>query len=148
MTEPLDPGSKPDSPEAEVARGALSELRGRIEALDEALVDLIGRRRDLVVEVGRIKESLGLPVLDPPREARVVRRVAEIARKKGVDEELTRDVVWRIIASARDAQSGRTSWGPSPSAGGASGAAEPERGEPGAHQPGPAEPGQDESDPP
>jgi hypothetical protein len=35
-----------------------------------------------------------------------------VARKLGVDEELTRDVIWRIIASARDAQEGRTRWGP------------------------------------
>ena len=37
---------------------------------------------------------------------------AELAREVGVDEELTRDVIWRIIASARDAQEGRTRWGP------------------------------------
>jgi len=29
-----------------------------------------------------------------------------------VDEELTRDVVWRIIASAREAQEGDRGWGP------------------------------------
>ena len=92
----------------------LERLREQIEAVDEELVALIGRRLDLVLEVGRIKEALGLPVMDPPREAKVVRRVAAMARRKGVDEELTRDVVWRIIASARDAQAGRTSWGPGP----------------------------------
>ena len=113
----MDPGpprSAESAPEPHDARGELDELRHRIEALDEELVTLIGKRRDLVLQVGRLKDSLGLPVLDPPREARVVRRVAEIARRKGVDEELTRDVVWRIIASARDAQTGRTSWGPPP----------------------------------
>lgn len=90
----------------------LERLRSEIEALDEALVELIAKRRDLVLEVGRVKRALGLPVMDPPREARVVRRAAEIARRRGIDEELTRDVVWRIIASAREAQSGGTSWGP------------------------------------
>lgn len=80
--------------------------------VDRALVELIGRRRELVLQIGREKEALGLPVLDPPQEARVVRRAAVIARELGVDEEMTRDVIWRIIASARDAQEGRTSWGP------------------------------------
>jgi hypothetical protein len=69
-----------------------------------------------VLEIGRAKEALGLPVLDPPQEARVVRRAAAIAREVGVDEEMTRDVVWRIIAAARDAQEGRTRWGPPQSA--------------------------------
>ena len=94
------------------AEGRLAELRRRIEKLDRKLIRLIGERRELVLEIGRVKQALGLPVLDPPREARVVRRAAELARELGVDEELTRDVVWRIIASAREAQEGATSWGP------------------------------------
>jgi chorismate mutase len=52
--------------------------------------------------------------MDPQQEAKVVRRAAEIARELRVDEELTRDVIWRIIAAARAAQEGRTSWGPPP----------------------------------
>ena len=56
--------------------------------------------------------SLGNPVMDPPQEAKVVRRAAEIARDLGVDEELTRDVIWRIIAAARDAQDGNNESGP------------------------------------
>ncbi len=90
----------------------LAALRERIRDLDRELVALIGRRRDLALEVGAAKKALGLPVLDPSQEARVVRRAAEIAREMGVDEELTRDVIWRIIASARDAQEGRPRWGP------------------------------------
>ena len=90
----------------------LEALRKRIREVDRALVQLVGERRDLVLEVGRLKEELGLPVMDPPQEARVVRRAAELARELDVDEELVRDVIWRIMASARDAQEGRTRWGP------------------------------------
>ena len=92
----------------------LEALRVKIRAVDRELVSLIGRRKDLVIEIGAAKEALGLPVLDPPQEAKVVRRAAELARELGVDEELTRDVIWRIIASARDMQEGRTRWGPPP----------------------------------
>ena len=92
----------------------LEELRSRIEVIDRQLVELIGKRRELALEIGRTKQTLGLPVLDPRQEAKVVRRAAEIAREFGVDEELTRDVIWRIIAAARDAQEGRTRWGPPP----------------------------------
>ena len=94
------------------ADARLAELRDEIRALDEELVALAGRRRALALEIGALKAELGLPVLDPSQEARVVRRVAEISRRLGVDEEMTRDLIWRIIASARDAQEGRTRWGP------------------------------------
>jgi len=90
----------------------LEELRAQIEAVDRELVTLIGKRRDLALEIGKTKEALGRPVLDPPQEAKVVRRAAAIARDLGIDEELTRDIIWRIIAAARDAQEGRTRWGP------------------------------------
>ncbi|NNF14807.1 MAG: chorismate mutase [Gemmatimonadetes bacterium] len=90
----------------------LDRLRAEIRAVDEELITLVGRRRDLVLAIGEAKAELGLPVLDPSQEARVVRRAAELARDLGVDEELTRDVIWRIMASARDAQEGRTRWGP------------------------------------
>jgi chorismate mutase len=90
----------------------LDELRTRILEVDETLVRLVGERRALVLEVGRLKAALDLPVLDPAREAEVVRRAAELARRHDIDDELVRDVLWRIIASARDAQEGRTRWGP------------------------------------
>lgn len=93
-------------------RVELDRLRERIHALDRELVSLVDERRTLVLQIGRLKEKLGLPVLDPPQEAKVVRRVAEIAREMGTDEELVRDVIWRIIASARSEQEGRTQWGP------------------------------------
>ena len=86
------------------AQARLEALRKRILEVDEALVGLVGERRALVLEIGRVKEAMGLPVLDPSREAAVVRRAAELARERGVDEELTRDVIWRIMASAREEQ--------------------------------------------
>ena len=107
---------------AEALTARLETLRAHIVACDDELIRLVGRRRELVLEVGSVKEALGLPVLDPAQEARVVRRAAERARELGVDEELARDVIWRIIASARAAQEGRTTWGPpepSPPPGGA-----------------------------
>ena len=84
----------------------LDTLRKRILELDEALVDLVAERKALVLEIGGIKAELGLPVLDPAREASVVRRAASLAREKDVDEELVRDVIWRIMASAREEQEG------------------------------------------
>lgn len=93
-------------------KGELEALRARIQQVDEELVRLIGERKSLVLAIGRAKEALGLPVLDPPQEAKVVRRAAELARELGVDEEAVRDILWRIVASARDEQEGRTRWGP------------------------------------
>jgi chorismate mutase/prephenate dehydrogenase len=95
-----------EDPRRKEALERLDSLRDRILEVDEALVELVGERRTLVLEIGRLKAGMGLPVLDPSREAAVVRRAAELARKRGVDQELTRDVIWRIMASAREEQEG------------------------------------------
>lgn len=98
----------------EEARGRLDQLRSRIAEVDEKLIQVIGSRKNLVLEIGRVKATLGLPVMDPAQEAAVIRKAAQRARSMGVDEEMTRDVLWRIIAAARSAQEGSTEWGPPP----------------------------------
>ena len=82
----------------------LERLRGEILDCDRELLRILGRRRDLVHEIGRLKAALGFPVTDPQREAAVVRRAAELARASGLDEELVRDLIWKIMASSRDQQ--------------------------------------------
>ncbi|MDE0082889.1 MAG: chorismate mutase [Gammaproteobacteria bacterium] len=98
----------------DASREALERVRARIADVDERLIRMIGERRALVLEVGRLKAVLGLPVLDPAQEAKVVRSAAVRARELGVDEEATRDVIWRIIASARATQEGRPAGWPDP----------------------------------
>ncbi len=82
----------------------LERLRDEVLACDRDIVDAISRRRALVRKIGRIKRRLGLPVTDPAREAAVARRAAEMARAADIDERLVRDVVWKVMASARGDQ--------------------------------------------
>lgn len=102
--DPSVPGRGEDPAWEEASRAELQRLRERIAELDDRLVRTIGERRNLVLEVGQLKAALGLPVMDPAQEAKVVRNAANRARELGVDEEMTRDVMWRIIAFARNAQ--------------------------------------------
>jgi len=90
----------------------LERLRARLVEIDEELVRLVGERLASVLAIGRYKAEKGLPVLDPGQEAKVIRRAAQMAREASVDEEMVRDIIWRIMAAARDAQEGRTRWGP------------------------------------
>jgi chorismate mutase len=85
----------------------LDALRTEIARTDDELVALIARRLGLAREIGDIKRRLGAPVLDPAREAEVVRRAAAGARHHDVDAELVRAVLWRIIDHARDVQQRR-----------------------------------------
>jgi chorismate mutase len=86
------------------AAARLDQLRQEIATTDQELVLRIARRLELAREIGQTKQTLGLPVLDPAREAEVVRRAVEMARAHGADAELVRGVFWRIIDAARAVQ--------------------------------------------
>jgi chorismate mutase len=84
----------------------MQELRAQVEAIDAQLVELIAARQAAVREIGAFKREQGKPVLDPEREAQVLRRVAELARAAGLEEEELRDVWRKLLAMARRVQMG------------------------------------------
>jgi chorismate mutase len=83
---------------------ALDAVRAEIERVDEAIVFLIDERLRLARRIGELKRTAGLRVLDPSREAAVVRRAGALARGRGLDDEAIREVFWRLIEMARSAQ--------------------------------------------
>lgn len=84
--------------------GELAALREEIEEIDRTLIALVARRVQAARHVGRAKRDSGLPILDPAREAAVVRRAVELARTYHLDEEDMREIYWHIIGLSRRAQ--------------------------------------------
>ena len=82
----------------------LVELRTRIEEIDRGIIALIDERVRCARVVGRAKRAEGLPILDPSREAAVIRRAVEIARDYHLDEEDIREIYWHLIGLSRRAQ--------------------------------------------
>jgi chorismate mutase len=61
--------------ERDVSPARIEEWRRRIDAIDDQLVRLLNSRSACVVEIGRIKRALGLPVYSPEREGALLERV-------------------------------------------------------------------------
>jgi len=83
---------------------ALTDLRAQIEALDRSLIAMIGERVRLARETARLKHAAAQPLLDPPREAAVVRRAAELAAEQQLPAEAVRAIFWQLIGLCREAQ--------------------------------------------
>ena len=82
----------------------LARIRVEIEGIDNEIVALLARRLQLGKQTGEIKRTAGLPILDPTREAAVIRRVTGVAREAGVPAEPLREIFWQIVGMSRRAQ--------------------------------------------
>ncbi len=93
------------SHEVELARG-----RSEIERIDKAIVELLAERLAIGRRIGELKRAAGLPVLNPGREAEVIRAVADMAREAELPVEPVREIFWRVVALSRQAQEERHEW--------------------------------------
>jgi len=91
--------SNPNPPAAERPQDSeqLSELRHKIDQLDQQLVDMLNARAKLVVEVGAFKRGSGTPIYAPHREAQVLAKALE--RSQGPLPARTIEGVYRELMS-------------------------------------------------
>jgi chorismate mutase len=85
-------------------REELAACRAAIEAVDQQLVALLAERVALGRRTSGLKRAAGLPILDPQREAAVIRRAMEAARSHGLPEESVREIFWQVIGLSRRVQ--------------------------------------------
>ena len=88
----------------DAAIAELTKCRVEIEQIDNDIIALLARRMTLGKRTGDLKRVAGLPILDPTREAAVIRRVAERARDGGLPPEPIREIFWQIVGMSRRAQ--------------------------------------------
>jgi len=81
----------------------LETLRERIDAIDSGLIDLIATRLELTRQVSALRAASRLPREDLARDAAVVRRASALARARGVEPEVARDMFWRLLDLSRSA---------------------------------------------
>lgn len=75
---------------------ALNRIRAGIDRTDDGLVELLARRRKLVIELAKIKKVVKVPIYDRRREQALVDRVKKLGAKKKLNEEFV-EVVFRLV---------------------------------------------------
>jgi chorismate mutase len=88
---------KPDPSSAEAM---LTDLRRRIDDLDELLVRTLSARAACALEIGRQKKLLGLEIYQPTREAEVLAHVQKI-NPGPLNNESMKRLFERVIDEAR-----------------------------------------------
>lgn len=75
----------------------LGALREAIDHIDQAIIQALNRRAELVVQVGQFKRAHGIPVYAPHREAEVLSRV--LGHSRGPLQPRTIEAVYREVMS-------------------------------------------------
>jgi chorismate mutase / prephenate dehydratase len=76
---------------------SLEDLRKRIDNIDAKLVELLNERAQVVVEVGKLKNSTATPVYSPDREKQVLDRIQKL--NKGPLPNKCLAAIWREMMS-------------------------------------------------
>lgn len=76
----------------------LAEYRSSIDNIDAALVHLLAERFKITQAVGRHKAAIGLPPMDPEREAQQVTRLRRLAVDAGLDPAFTESFLRFILS--------------------------------------------------
>jgi chorismate mutase len=86
------------SPDFAIAseRNELGRLRQKIDRIDKRLLEGLAARLKLAQQIGQLKKSGDLPLLQPSRWNHVLDRAREFAREKDVPEEFIEDIFNRI----------------------------------------------------
>ncbi len=92
-----DPG---DAAAAGRGEAQVSDLRRRIDQIDDQLMKLLNSQSACAVEIGRIKRQIGMPVYQPEREKWILDR-AERNNPGPLDSGAVRRVFERVIDESR-----------------------------------------------
>lgn len=73
----------------------LGNYREQINAIDHQLVDLLVKRLDVVVNVGKLKQQANQPVLDSKREKAVIDKIVQLANRDDYSKQLA--IIYQCI---------------------------------------------------
>jgi chorismate mutase/prephenate dehydrogenase len=75
----------------------LLELRKRLDAIDDGIIDLIAERQSIVTTIGEHKLKTGVPLRHYAREREVIDRGMQRAESQGVSGRVARDILETLI---------------------------------------------------
>ena len=78
----------------------LEDWRKEIDALNQQLLELLNRRAEFALEIGRIKQAIEQPIYAPERETSILNRIRELNKGPLADEAVQR-IFKQIIDESR-----------------------------------------------
>ena len=75
----------------------IEDLRKEINKIDDKIIDLLNKRGDIVIQIGKIKKSLNLDIVQQTREQEIIDRIKS---KSSIFQQASIEAIWKEIISA------------------------------------------------
>jgi len=75
----------------------LQESRAELDGIDRALVQVLARRSEVILDVIRYKRANSMAVVDRDREDRMLAGIERVAVSEGLDPRIARQVLRSVI---------------------------------------------------
>lgn len=95
---------KNDTHKTERSNTELERLRKKVDAIDDEIVGLLGKRQFIVKAIGEIKKSNGIKVLSAAREQQILKRILLKGEKRNFDLEFINRIYRVIFKNSRKVQ--------------------------------------------
>lgn len=82
----------------------LTELRDKISDLDEQLLSLLAKRRDLVLDIAEVKIRHGMQLRDKQREAELIEHLIRLGEENQLESHYIVDIFKRIVEYSLEVQ--------------------------------------------
>jgi chorismate mutase len=84
----------------------IEKLRKDIDQLDDDLLNILSKRKQIAKEIGKIKKKKGTDILDSDRESELIKRVMGKSADLGLDEDNVKLIFEMILEDSKKEQKG------------------------------------------
>ena len=82
----------------------IQKLRAKLDEITKTLINLIAKRKKLVLKLAELKRKNKLPILDRKREREILKEVEKMAKKRELDPVLLKKIIKLLIEDAKKIQ--------------------------------------------
>ena len=82
----------------------IEEARKDIDKIDDNIIELLAKRKNLIKEIASIKKELNKPIIDEEREQEIIERLKKISKEKDLDENFISSIYEIILNNSKEEQ--------------------------------------------
>jgi len=82
----------------------IEELRKEIDNIDDNIIQSLSKRKNLIKKIASIKKEIDKLVIDEDRERKIIERLKEKGKEKGLDENFIDSIYEIILENSRNEQ--------------------------------------------